>query len=74
MRSGTAGVIGSAGDMKNAPRTRSGCSTAQQQRGARGRAVADDDGVGDAGRVEHGERVLRRHARAVLLGALGPVG
>ena len=36
MRSGSAGVIGSAGDMKNAPRTRSGCSAASSSVAAAG--------------------------------------
>ncbi len=46
---------------------------AQQQRGRRRRAVAHDNGVRDARRVEHRERVLRGQAGAVLLGALGTV-
>ena len=36
MRSGTAGVIGSAGDMKTAPRTRSGWSAASSSAAAAG--------------------------------------
>ena len=36
----------------------------EQQGGGRGRAVTDDHGVGDACRIEHRERVLRRHMLA----------
>ncbi len=73
MRSGSGGVSGSAGDDEERAAHPLGCSR-EQQPGRRRAAVHDHHAVLDAGGVEHGERVLRRHARAVCLGGVGAVG
>ena len=46
----------------------------EQQRAARDRAVGDEHAARGAGGVEHGERVLGVGPRAIVGGAIGPVG